>query len=990
VLPGVVVEAASPALIEKVRSAVTDGSGQYRIVDLRPGVYSVTFTLTGFNTVKREGIELTGTFTSTVNADLRVGSLEETITVTGETPVVDVQSVKVQQTVSKDIIAAIPSSRNATGLQALIPGMVIVRADTGTGGDSGGIGGGTGGNAGTIHGGRQESSRTKNDGLNTAYTGTSGGGGQLVNVSGSQEVVISIAGGLGESEAGGVILDVIPRDGGNTFSGSFIASGANDAMQGSNYTQDLKDQGLGAPSELQKMWDINPMGGGRIIRNRLWFYLTYREWGADNTVPGMWVNRNAGNPNAWTVDFDKSRQAFDDFRNRNGVGRLTFQATPRNKVSVHWSEQYNTAHTKGGGTATQTIEATGRSRFQPSHIQQATWSSPLTSRILLEAGYGAYEARWSSTSGGGVRVDGTHNPLMISTQEQSGEIPGLLFRLPGRDEGGFGHNLIGTREWRASLSYVSGAHNMKFGYQGGFSTPTRNRSFVGSVILVRLNNGSPNRLTQTVAYPGGLNFVSNFVPVNFYAQDQWTTGRLTLQGGLRFDNAMTSYPTMRVGGQGYDLMPREIVYPARSTPGLAWHDVTPRMGVAYDVFGTGKTAVKFNLGKYMEGYSSQGGGMFVDPNPFLRISVSTTRSWTDGNKDFKVNCDLANSAKNGECGAMTDQNFGKEVFSRTYDPDFISGWGARPYNWSLGASVQQEILPRMSVSVGYFRNWWGNWFVMDNRATGLADYTPFSIKAPLDPRLPSGGGYTISGLYNLVNEKVGPVDELVQHATNLASQTENWQGVDVTVSARLQNGIIVQGGTSTGRRLADNCAVRAVLPELGASPDGRTNSGSIAGSTFGDASSVTNSYCRVVEPYLTSIAGLASYTIPKVDVQVSGTWQSNPGPPLAANFVANNAWIAGGPQPLGRVLSGGASNVTVNLIEPGTLYGARRNVLDFRVSKILRYGRTRTQVGLDVYNLTNTDVVLTYNNGFVPGGAWLTPTTIVPARYIKVGAQVDF
>src|SRR3954462_9234365 len=138
VLPGVTVEAASPVLIEKVRSVVSGDSGQYRIVDLRPGIYSVTFTLPGFSTVKREGIELSGMFVATVNGDLKVGALEETITVTGETPIVDVQSAKVQQTVSRDIIAAIPSSKNAAGIQALIPGMS-------TNGDNGGISGGIGG-----------------------------------------------------------------------------------------------------------------------------------------------------------------------------------------------------------------------------------------------------------------------------------------------------------------------------------------------------------------------------------------------------------------------------------------------------------------------------------------------------------------------------------------------------------------------------------------------------------------------------------------------------------------------------------------------------------------------------------------------------------------------------------------------------------------------------------------------------------------------------
>src|SRR5216117_1479480 len=156
VLPGVTVEAASPALIEKVRSVVSDATGQYRIVDLRPGTYSVTFSLPGFSTVKREGIELTGTFVATVNGDLKVGALEETITVTGETPIVDVQSVKVQQTVSKDVLAAIPTSRMASSVQALIPGMSLAT-------DVGGSGGNFSGTAGAIHGGRTSDSRSLND-----------------------------------------------------------------------------------------------------------------------------------------------------------------------------------------------------------------------------------------------------------------------------------------------------------------------------------------------------------------------------------------------------------------------------------------------------------------------------------------------------------------------------------------------------------------------------------------------------------------------------------------------------------------------------------------------------------------------------------------------------------------------------------------------------------------------------------------------------------
>jgi len=977
VLPGATVEAASPVLIEKVRSVLTDDTGQYRIVDLRPGTYSVTMSVPGFSTVRREGIELSGNFVATVNGDLKVGTLEETITVTGESPVVDVQSTRVQQIIDRDVLSAIPSSRNVGGVQALIPGM---NAD----GDSGGISGSLQGGASAIHGGRGSDSRILADGNNMGWAGGSGGGGNMPQVATSQEVAMTTSGGLAEAETGGVIVNVIPREGSNTFSNQFNFSVSNGALQGSNYTQALKDAGLQAPAELIMVYDVNPMAGGPIVRDRLWFYSTYRQTGSERTVPGMWWNRNAGNPNAWTVDFDRSRQAFTNTVQRQGTLRLTWQATPRNKFSGHWSEQYNDSnYEKGGGSATTTPEATTRTYYIPSRQPHASWQSPISGRLLAEAGWGMYQARYRFWP----RNDGTHNPAMIQQLEQAGEIPNLVSRMPrAPGQGGFAHHLIGTlANLRASLTYVTGAHNMKFGYQGGFNNPSQTYTNFTQVVQIRTRNGVPNRLTQTISVGADTKYVRNLIPTNFYAQDQWTRARLTLQGGVRYDSLVSNYPDQRVGGPGFPFAPVEIFYPSRSTPGYDWKDVTPRLGVAYDLFGNGKTAVRFNLGKYLEAITAT--NTDLDMNPIVRTATNTTRGWTDSNRDYVPNCDLDNPAANGECAAMDNQNLGQPVFTRSFDPNYVSGWGTRPYNWGLGLAVQQEVAPRVSVTVGYFRNWWDNWYVVDNRATSLQDYTPFSIQAPVDPRLPGGGGHTISGLYDLVPSKVGQVDELAQSYKNIGDQTENWQGVDVSVVARLQNGLTVQGGTSTGRQLADGCDVRAKMPELGAGPTGVTNN-----SVTGDGQNalrVTNPYCRIAEPYRTDFRGLATYIVPKVDVQVAATWTSIPGDSLAANFVATNAWIAAGPQPLGRNLSG-AANVTVNLIPPHTFYADRRNNIDLRAAKILRYRGTRTQIGVDIYNLMNTDVVEDYNQAFVPGGAWLIPTTIQPARYARISAQVDF
>jgi hypothetical protein len=969
VVPGVTVEAASPVLIEKTRSVVSDGTGQYRIVELRPGTYSVTFTLPGFSTLIREGIELSGNFVATVNTELKVGAVEETVTVTGGTPIVDVQSARMQQTMDKAILAAIPSSRNAGGIQALIPGMSQTT-------DSGGIIGNMTGAAANIHGGRANDSRTYADGINTGWAGGNGGGGNMPQVSSSQEVVLTTSGGLGEAETAGVILNVIPREGANTFSGQFVISGANGAMQGSNYTDALKAADLTTPQELKNVYDVNPMGGGRIIRDMLWFYSTYRQTGSEQTVPGMWINRNAGDPNAWTVDFDKTRQAFTDRVERQGTIRLTWQISPRNKVNVHWSEQFNDLAKKGGGTATQTVEATQRLLYIPSRQPHATWSSPVSGKLLLEAGWGAYQARYRT---GMPRADGTHNPRMIRVQEQIGEIPNLTSRMPLQ----FAHHLIGTlASLRGSASYVTGAHSMKFGYQGGYSNPSLTLDYFDPVILIRTSNGVANRLTQTIVTDNNFKSVRILLPNNFYAQDQWTRNRLTLQGGVRLDMLRSRYPDQRVGGPGYPYAPQEVFYPAGSTPGWNWKDITPRMGMAYDPFGNGKTALKFNLGQYKQ--AILGGIGDYDMNPLARIVTSTTRTWTD-NGDFVVGCNLTNPAKNGECGAMDNQTLGQPVFNRNFDPRVVTGWNTRPDNWGLGVSVQQEIMPRVSVSVGYFRNWWGNWYVVDNRATSFLDYTPFSIVAPLDPRLPAGGGQTIGGLYNLTLSRVGEVDELGQPSTDFGTQVENWQGVDLNVVAQLRNGLTVQGGTSTGRRLADACDVRARLPELGAGPTGVSNTSIVTAVSATNNSSVTNPYCRVIEPYKTDVRGLATYTVPKVGVQVSGTWASVPGDDLAANYTVTSAIAK---PSLGRDLSSG--NVTVNLIPPQTFFADRKNNIDFRVAKIFRYNRTRTQVGVDIYNLTNTDVITGFNQAFVAGGSWLRPTSIQPARYARISAQIEF
>jgi hypothetical protein len=309
VLPGVTVEAASPALIEKVRTVITDGEGLYRIVDLRPGTYSVTFTLPGFNTVKREGVELSGDAVANVTAEMRVGALEETITVTGAAPVVDVTTARQQQVMDSQTVRDLPTSRQYYAVAALIPGLTVSNQTQDVGGSSV-----PSQPDWVMHGSRIGDGRLTLDGITLGQRGSQGSNRSMyqINVGLFQETTISTSGGLGEAETGGVAMNFVPREGGNTIRGSLFAGYANGAMQGSNFTDELRATGLGSPNELDKVWEVSPMMGGPLMQDRLWYFAGYRHTGSRNWIAGMYQNKNANDPTKWNYEPDLTKRAIED------------------------------------------------------------------------------------------------------------------------------------------------------------------------------------------------------------------------------------------------------------------------------------------------------------------------------------------------------------------------------------------------------------------------------------------------------------------------------------------------------------------------------------------------------------------------------------------------------------------------------------------------------------------------------------------------------
>ena len=274
VLPGVTVEASSPALIEKVRTVFTDGTGQYRVIDLRPGTYSVKFTLAGFKTFERSGLELTGDFTAVVNAELSVGTVEETVTVSGESPIVDVQSSSRSATIPSHVIESIPTSRLTHTMAVLMPGVSIGGGLTMMPGsqDVGGDRGATAMQL-AVHGSRGGDTTYRINGQSIASGNTATA---PFNMAAVEEADVEVSGLSIEEPSGGVRVNLIPRDGGNNFSGVFTGSYANEHLVGNNYTDDLKQRGLIAPNSIKLQYDLNPGYGGPLSRDKVWFFVSGR------------------------------------------------------------------------------------------------------------------------------------------------------------------------------------------------------------------------------------------------------------------------------------------------------------------------------------------------------------------------------------------------------------------------------------------------------------------------------------------------------------------------------------------------------------------------------------------------------------------------------------------------------------------------------------------------------------------------------------------
>jgi hypothetical protein len=587
-----------------------------------------------------------------------------------------------------------------------------------------------------------------------------------------------------------------------------------------------------------------------------------------------------------------------------------------------------------------------------------TWSRPATGRLLFE--------------GGSVVVSGVLN---VEQFAGSNADPHVLDSSRNYSYGSLSYGLglngaLGYQTFRQvnqkfTTSYVTGSHSFKSGVQlmhGWRDTffsmdPARNYT-----------NYTFNGTTPTFVnyYAGPIGDNGRMRTWGVFAQDQWTIERLTLNLGARWDHLGGWVPAI-------DL-PAGPWVPARSFPEVKdvpnWDDISPRLGAAYDVFGNGRTAVKGFIGRYV--IFEPMAGVISQNSPVNLTVTSASRTWSD-NGDYLP--------QENELGPLSNPNFGRTVQNTRFDPAVLTG--NRPYNWQGSLQLQQQLWSGVALNVGYFRTWYGNFRATQSRAVTQQDYDQFCITAPVNPLLPGGGGNQICGLYDVVPSKftVQNTDNLITLSRNFGDQSEVFNGVDVAMIARTRGGVFVQGGVASGSTVTDTCAMNErpnVLPQ---------------GGVAATLTPRTSAFCRVGTPWSagTQLKAAVVYPLPW-KFQASANYQNLPPIPTAANAAVANAAIA---PILGRNLAACGtrvpctSTVVADIVLPNTHFTEpRTHQLDVRVSGEFRLASTRIQPQIDLFNVTNSNSVLSTVTRLGP--TWNNASAILAARVVRFGVNINF
>ena len=885
VLPGVTVEASSAALIEGTRTAVTDGTGQFRIVDLRPGEYAVTFKLTGFRQVKREGITLPASFIATVNAELAVGAIEETVTVSGASPLVDVRSSVSQSVMSRQMLDTIPTGRDPFAVAQLIAGITTSTPDVG----------------GTqlmqqptlqVHGSSNNDNVFMVDGVQIQHIGFGGNQtGFYFNDGLMDEISYQTSSLAAEAPVGGVQINMIPRDGGNDVHGSVFSTAANSSFQSDNLDDGLVALGFKKQNRVQNVYDINATLGGPIVKDRWWFFGTFRRWSADNYL---------GNTFTSTGD-----QAVDDQHISDGTIRLTTQVSRKNKLSLHYDRSIKfRGHRPNNYITVSTNDPLSDvvQTTQQNYIGEVKWTSTVTNRLLAEAAVFTMPVNYS------LSFEPDAAPDAVATLDQTRS---AIYGVSPRQD----NNTARMFTYAGHASYVTGTHAIKVGAQVRSGWSEELFTSRGDIVQVIVNN-LPNsvRLLNT---PSG--HKESGVNAGIYAQDSWRFNRLTINPGVRYERFVMSIPAQSAPA-GTWIGARD--FPAQN--GIVnWNTVSPRIGFSWDVFGDGETAFKGGVSRY----DRLAGITIIQPLNRRNISFQTC-PWADSNSDLR--------AQNGEIA------FARCTGSLLPTLGYVDSNLKRPHQWEYTALLQRQVGSNTSVSVGYYGRRFSDLYTTVNALVPSTAYTPVTITNPLT-----------SQPMTVYNQDPATRSSVQNQLTTIPDLRQTYHGVEFQMNTRTSKATVF-GGLTIGRDFGDQDSGDLNNPNVRVNNQGNIGFDS---------------------PY--QIRGGFSYRLP-ASVEFSGSVREASGLPQSRTYTLTTTIVPGLTQVTQNVL------VAAN----GEFRYPWVNLVDLRVTKAFRIGKTKIEPTVDLFNVFNNSAVTSAVTTI--GTSIGRPSAIVMGRLLRVGGHMTF
>lgn len=926
VLPGVTVEATSPVLIEKVRTTVTDAQGLYTLVDLRPGTYLVTFSLSGFTTLRREGLQVSSNLTLPVNVELVVGGLEETLTVSGQAAVVDVRSAARTSVLGRDLLDSLPTSRTYTTAGAIVPGVKLTKPDIG----------GTQAvqqaypvSRGMVN---HQDNMMMVDGMPVKLNGTTSQA--YTNFSMVEEVTYQTTGLGAETSGGGVRVNMVPKDGGNAFRGYFFMGGSSGAWQSNNITRELQTRGLPSPTSTDYLYDLNPSFGGPLKRDALWFFGSYRRL-VLNTRPGG--------------TYADGRPAIEDQWIDSGSARLTWQMSSKHRLTAYFDRAF-----KGKGhDFTDLVPAevspalidpeTAASKRDPKvyYIGYGKWTATLSNKLMIENGVSLAINNYSIIYQPGIAAPQGSSRFLTSFPRidiARGTLTGASDFTPNFQRQ-VAYALAST------MTYASGSHNVRAGVQWRFGPVDSQVDSTNGDLNARYRNGVADSVTVRNSPVEARHYLN--ADLGVFVQDSWTIGRLTLTPGVRFEY-LSAEARATAAGPGRFVPTRAFDGAIPNLP--TWRDVAPRLGLAYDVFGDAKTAVRASASRYMNQNSTDIASRY---NPMAQ--QTDRRNWFDCDlRPGTSTCSGALLPTNGdsipqdnEIGPTGNRNFGVST-GRRPDPDL-----RRQYNWDYSVGVDHAVTPSLSVTGAWYHRTFHNVEGQFNTLVDpVADWAAFQTTNPLTNQPMT--------LFNLSPAKLGLVD-LVDRNSDV--NTRIYTGFEASFRLRLPRGATALGGWMRERTETVTCDTSNPNQFLYCDQTGALQQalGSVAGI-----------------PFLNEFKLALAYPLPwRTSASIS--MLSYPGPMLRVD------WIPGA-----NVFPNGQRTqpVTVPLIAPGTKYGDRWNQVDLGVKKTLRVGRADIEGQVDVFNAFNSSAVLTQLQVFGP--TLDRPTAILQGRLVRLSVGVRF